>query len=303
MKLASGYAIDLEGLFVVLLQACCYHFYLGKIQTIQLKYAAAKAALQTALSRAPDVARGFRIQCTKWFTLACLLLGEIPKRTIFSQKGMVNALRPYLQLANVSPKSPLLIGLHNTQTLGFLLRFFGVIHQLLVTNNSQAVRIGSLELLRTTTERFLYTFEADRTRNVVIRLRHSAIRAGLRNINISYSRISIADIARKLRLNSPDPVVEIENILAKAIRDGTIHATLDHSRGWMVSKESRDIYSTNEPRIAFNSRIALCFDIHNEAARAIVPVETDKEIEKRPREVTEEELAELIADHDSDYPF
>ncbi|CDY54331.1 BnaCnng26770D [Brassica napus] len=33
----------------------------------------------------------------------------------------------------------------------------------------------------------------------------------------------------------------------------------------MVSKETGDIYSTNEPQTAFNSRIAFCLNMHNEA--------------------------------------
>ncbi|KAK4794139.1 hypothetical protein SAY86_012133 [Trapa natans] len=244
-------------------QICCYHFYLGKIQTVQLKYPAARAALQTALLRAPDVAHGFRIQCTKWFTLACLLLGEIPKRRIFYQKGMVNALRPYLQLAN-------------------------------------SVRISDLELLKTTTERFKDRFKADQTSNVIVRLQHSAIRAGLRSINLSYSRISLAEIAIKLKIKSPDPVVDMENILAKAIRNGVVHAKLDHSRGLIVSKESEDIYSSNDPQIAFSSRIAFCFGIHSKAVRAIVPVNRGEKDCITLSKVTEEELEDLIADYEFD---
>ncbi|KAI3863790.1 hypothetical protein MKW98_031382, partial [Papaver atlanticum] len=44
----------------------------------------------------------------------------------------------------------------------------------------------------------------------------------------------------------------------KGIRDGAIDATLDHANGWMESKETGDVYSTNEPQSAFNSRIAFC---------------------------------------------
>ncbi|XWS24527.1 hypothetical protein CRYUN_Cryun28dG0110600 [Craigia yunnanensis] len=115
----------------------------------------------------------------------------------------------------------------------------------------QAVQIGDLELFRTVAEKYASTFSTDKTHNLIVRLRHNVIRTGLRNISISYSRISLADVAEKLRLNSETPVADATSIVAKAIRDGAIDATLDHANGWMVSKETGDIYSTNEPQIAF----------------------------------------------------
>ncbi|KAF9604583.1 hypothetical protein IFM89_008027 [Coptis chinensis] len=57
--------------------------------------------------------------------------------------------------------------------------------------------------------------------------------------------------------------------LTNAIRDGAIDATIDHANGWMVSKETGDVYSTNEPQFAFNSRISFCLNMHNEAVRAL----------------------------------
>lgn len=41
-------------------------------------------------------------------------------------------------------------------------------------------------------------FAADKTGNLVARLRHNVIRAGLRRINLAYSRISLQDVAAKL---------------------------------------------------------------------------------------------------------
>ncbi|MFS8016273.1 hypothetical protein Hanom_Chr15g01366611 [Helianthus anomalus] len=51
--------------------------------------------------KAPVVALGFRVQCNKWAVIVRLLLGEIPERTVFMQKGMEKALRPYFELTNV----------------------------------------------------------------------------------------------------------------------------------------------------------------------------------------------------------
>ncbi|GJW12040.1 probable 26S proteasome non-ATPase regulatory subunit 3 [Tanacetum coccineum] len=168
-----------------------------------------------------------------------------------------------------------------------------------------AVRIGDLELFKTTAEKFSSTFSTDRTNNLIVRLRHNVIRTGLRNISISYSRISLADVATKLRLDSPNPVADAESIVSKAIRDGAIDATIDHANGWMLSKETGDIYSTNEPQMAFNSRIAFCLNMHNEAVRALrFPPNSHKEKEsaekRRERQQQEQELAQHIAEEDDD---
>ncbi|GAA0167484.1 protease [Lithospermum erythrorhizon] len=249
-------------------QFCRYLFYLGKIRTIQLEYTDAKESLLQAARKAPVAALGFRVQCTKWAVIVRLLLGEIPERTVFMQRGMEKALRPYFELTN-------------------------------------AVRIGDLELFRTVVEKFSSTFSSDRTNNLIVRLRHNVIRTGLRNISISYSRISLADVAKKLRTDSENPVADAEGIVAKAVRDGAIDATLDHANGWMVSKETGDIYSTNEPQIAFNSRIAFCLNMHNEAVRALrFPPDSDKDKEtaekRRQRQQQEQELAKHIAEEDDD---
>lgn len=52
-------------------------------------------------------------------------------------------------------------------------------------------------------------------------------------ISLSYSRISLVDIAMKLQLDSPQ---DAEYIIAKAVRDGVIEASLDHHDGYMQSK-------------------------------------------------------------------
>ncbi|KAF9590742.1 hypothetical protein IFM89_038043 [Coptis chinensis] len=95
----------------------------------------------------------------------------------------------------------------------------------------QAVRVGDLELFRNVADKFASTFNSDRTHNLIVRLRHNVIRTGLRNISISYSRISLKDVAEKLRLNSENPVADAGSIVAKAIRDGAIDATIDHANG------------------------------------------------------------------------
>ncbi|KAL5982978.1 hypothetical protein ACLOJK_017058 [Asimina triloba] len=259
-------------------QFCRYLFYLGKIRTIQLDYTDAKDSLLQAARKAPIAARGFRIQCNKWAVIVRLLLGEIPERTVFMQNGMKKALRPYFELTNEVEVTLVQI---------------------------QAVRIGDLELFRAVADKFASTFSVDRTHNLIVRLRHNVIRTGLRNISISYSRISLADVAKKLRLDSANPVADAESIVSKAIRDGAIDATIDHANGWMVSKETGDVYSTNEPQLAFNSRIAFCLNMHNEAVRALrFPPNSHKKEEsaekRRERQQQEQELAKHIAEEDDD---
>ncbi|KAA3462821.1 putative 26S proteasome non-ATPase regulatory subunit 3 [Gossypium australe] len=246
-------------------QFCRYLFYLGKIRTIQLEYTDAKECLLQAARKAPIAALGFRVQCNKWAIIVRLLLGEIPERTVFMQKGMEKALRPYFELTN-------------------------------------AVCIGDLELFRSVAEKFSSTFSSDRTHNLIVRLRHNVIWTGLRNISISYSRISLVDVAKKLRVDS---VADAESIVAKAIRDGAIDVTLDHASRCMLSKKTGDIYSMTEPQTVFNSRIAFCLNMHNEAVRALrFPPNSHKEKEsaekRRERQQQEQELAKHIAEEDDD---
>ena len=67
------------------------------------------------------------------------------------------------------------------------------------------------------------------TLSLVLRLRHSVIKTGLRNISLSYSKISFADVAENLRWTA----IDAEYVCAKAIMDGVIDATLDHDGGFL----------------------------------------------------------------------
>lgn len=58
-----------------------------------------------------------------------------------------------------------------------------------------------------------------------MRLRHNVIKTGVRMINLSYSRISLADIADKLQLDSPE---DAEFIIAKVIVVGTASVLVTH---------------------------------------------------------------------------
>jgi 26S proteasome regulatory subunit N3 len=83
-------------------------------------------------------------------------------------------------------------------------------------------------------------------------------------MSLSYSRISLRDICLRLGLDSEESA---EYIVAKAIRDGVIEATLDHEHGYMKSKEVGDIYATREPGEAFHERIRACLALHDESVK------------------------------------
>eukprot|EP00727_Mastigamoeba_balamuthi_P014165 m51a1_g9371 putative 26s proteasome non-atpase regulatory subunit 3-like (494) ;mRNA; r:193819-195953 len=207
-------------------------YYQGRIRAVQLDYAGAMSCLQQALRKAPhrSSARGFHLAVNKMLVIVQLLSGEIPERSTFSQKGMRKELAPYLRLA-------------------------------------QAVRVGDLAAFRAAVEAHRATYLRDGILTLITRLRHNVIKAGLRKISVSYSRISLADVAAKLQLGGS--VEDCEFIVAKAIRDGVINAVIDHEGGYMRSRGNLDIYATQQPHTAFHQRISFCLKLHNDAIRAM----------------------------------
>ncbi|MFS8016264.1 hypothetical protein Hanom_Chr15g01366491 [Helianthus anomalus] len=71
-------------------------------RTIQLEYTDAKESLLQAARKAPVAALGFRVQCNKWAVIVRLLLGEIPERTVFMQKGMEKACKATLGATGIA---------------------------------------------------------------------------------------------------------------------------------------------------------------------------------------------------------
>ncbi|PVD35684.1 hypothetical protein C0Q70_02647 [Pomacea canaliculata] len=242
-------------------------YYLGRIKAAQLEYSEAHKHLLQAMRKAPQhSAVGFKQTVQKLAIVVELLLGDIPDRSVFRQPTMRKTLAPYFQL-------------------------------------TQAVRNGNLPKFNETLVKFGPKFQGEDTYTLIVRLRHNVIKTGVRMISLSYSRISLADIAQKLTLDSPE---DAEFIVAKAIRDGVIEATIDHEKGYVQSKETSDIYSTREPMSAFHQRISFCLDIHNQSVKAMrfPPKSYNKDLEsaeeRREREQQELESAKEIADEDFD---
>jgi len=205
-------------------------FYLGRIEAAQLEYSDAHKHLLQAMRKAPQhSAMGFKQTVQKLAITVELLLGDIPDRSVFRTPQMVKTLAPYFQL-------------------------------------TQAVRGGNLKKFNETLATYGDKFQAENTYTLIVRLRHNVIKTGVRMISLSYSRISLADIAKRLCLDSPE---DAEFIVAKAIRDGVIEATIDHHNGYIKSKDAGDVYSTKEPMQAFHQRISFCLDIHNQSVKAM----------------------------------
>ncbi|CAB3377752.1 Hypothetical predicted protein [Cloeon dipterum] len=244
-----------------------HFYYLGRIKAIQLEYSAAHKHLLQAIRKAPQhTAVGFKQTVQKLAVVVELLLGDIPERQIFRHSSMRRALIPYFQL-------------------------------------TQAVRLGDLQRFEDVLKNYGTLFQKDHTYTLILRLRHNVIKTAVRAIGLSYSRISLVDITKKLLLDSPE---EAEFIIAKAIRDGVIEASLDHEKGYMRSKETSDVYCTREPQLAFHERIAFCLNIHNQSVKAMryPPKAYNKDLEsaeeRREREQQDMELAKEMAEEDED---
>merc|ERR1712168_1007295 len=248
-----------------------YLYYLGLIKAIQLDYSEAHKNLMNATRKAPQpqhVAVGFKQHVYRLAVVVQLLLGEIPDRKTFREPMLKKTLAPYYQL-------------------------------------TQAVRTGNLLLFNQVVEQYKEKFRVEKTYTLIIRLRHNVIKTGIRMISLSYSRISLFDIAEKLGLDSAE---DAEFIVGKAIRDGVIDASIDHDQKCVQSKENVDVYSTVEPQQAFHQRISFSLDIYNQSVKAMrYPAKSwNKDLEsleeQREREKQDLEYAKEIVEDDEDFP-
>ncbi|KAI1478649.1 proteasome regulatory subunit C-terminal-domain-containing protein [Daldinia eschscholtzii] len=239
-------------------QVARFLYYLGRIRAIQLRYTEAHEHLTAATRKAPasSCALGFAQTATKLLLVVELLMGDIPERATFRVPSMEQALHPYFLLV-------------------------------------QAVRVGNLEDFEVTIAEHADTFRRDGTYSLILRLRQNVIKTGIRMMSLSYSRISLRDICIRLHLGSEESA---EYIVAKAIRDGVIEATLDRERGFMKSKEVGDVYATREPGEAFHDRIRACLALHDESVKAMrfpmnqhrLELKNAQEAREREREMAKE---------------
>ncbi|KAK0113909.1 26S proteasome non-ATPase regulatory subunit [Cadophora gregata f. sp. sojae] len=246
-------------------QVARFLYYQGRIRAIQLQYSDAHEYLVAATRKAPTSpsAAGFAQTAQKLLLVVQLLMGDIPERATFRVASMERALQPYLMLV-------------------------------------QAVRVGLLGEFENVINQHAETFRRDGTYTLILRLRQNVIKTGIRMMSLSYSRISLRDICIRLKLDSEESA---EYIVAKAIRDGVIEASLDRERGFMKSKEVGDIYATREPGDAFHDRIRACLTLHDESVKAMrFPMNQHRLELKNAQEAREREreMAKEIQDGDLD---
>ncbi|ODQ67592.1 hypothetical protein NADFUDRAFT_45658 [Nadsonia fulvescens var. elongata DSM 6958] len=245
--------------------AARYLYYLGRINAIQLDYSSAHDKVIGAIRKAPQtkLASGFLQSANKLNIVIELLMGDIPERSIFSQRELERCLVPYFEI-------------------------------------TKAVRIGDITLFSETVEKHAEKLKQDGNYSLVLRLRQNVIKTGIRIMSLAYSRIPLKDICIRLHLDSEESA---EYIVAKAIRDGVIEATIDHEKGFMQSKEVLDIYSTNEPQQTYHDRIEFCLGLHDDSVKSMrYPMSLNRFDLKQVEEVREreKELASEIQEGDFD---
>lgn len=209
-----------------------YLYYIGRIKAIQLEYSDAHSKLMQAIRKAPQspkVALGFKLSAHKLAIIVELLMGGIPERTTFTQPELREGLIPY----------------------------YGI---------TQAVRSGDLKAFGDEMVKNEALFKSDKTFTLINRLRYNVIKSGLRNINISYSRISLQDICTKLGLETPQDAAQV---VAKAVVDGVIEATINHEGQYLQSNPRVNLYSSSEPQKSLHKRVAFCLQLHNDAIKAM----------------------------------
>lgn len=225
-----------------------YLYYLGKILAIQLDYSEAHSKITQAIRKAPQniqCAKGFKLAATKMEIVVELLMGEIPARSIFSNIYMRNKLVPYKQLVI-------------------------------------AVRHGDIHKFSQVMNNYQKLFQQDGVYFLIRRIHHNVIKTALRIINISYSRISIRDIGRKIGVDS---ILDVEGIIAKAIHDGVIDATIHYDTQYVESKPQSDVYLTSEPMKTFHKRIVFCLQLYSDAIKAMqYPDENEKKENEEAKE-------------------
>lgn len=247
-------------------QLCRYLYHSGRIQALRLEYTKAFSNLSQCLRKAPtNTGLGFRIAAQRLLVVVQLLMGEIPERHVFFTQGMQREHAAYLAI-------------------------------------TQAVRRGDLAVFNKVVSEQATRLQQDQTYTLISRLAHQVVKAGLRKLHLSYSRLSLHDVADRLGLPS---ATSAEFVVAKAVRDGVLDATIYHEEGYVQSHDLVDVYATKEPAEAFHRRIAYCLTTHNDAIRGMryPPDAYKKQLEasrgnrrKRNEDKTDEEKAQELED-------
>lgn len=234
-----------------------YYYYLARIQTIQLDYSSANECVITAIRKCPQTksALGFLQSATKLQIIIQLLIGEIPELSIFEDPKLMKSLKPYSAV-------------------------------------TKAVRLGDLTIFNDALVKYGKHLKKDKNYNLVLRLRQNVIKTGIRIISLSYKRISLKDICIKLHLDSE---LTAEYVVSKAIKDGVVEATINHTQGFMESNEVIDIYGTTNPQAEFDRRIKFCMQLHNDSVKAMrYPMQDEESKDSNEEALAREREQELV---------
>merc|ERR1712039_161953 len=189
-----------------------------------------------------------------------LLMGGIPERSTFMITELRQQLRPYYVI-------------------------------------TQAVRSGDLNAFKKATDSFGELFKRDKTLTLINRLRYNVIKTGLRSINTAYSRISLQDICTKLGLETPQ---DAAGVVAKAVVDGVIDATINYDEQYVTSKSRQDLYASCEPQKALHKRISWCLQMHNDTVKAMAYPDDDIKDKEEAQERREREKRDIASIDDED---
>lgn len=239
-----------------------YLYYTAYIKAIELNYQEAFARVNQALRKAPEKsAKGFKLSAQKLAIVVEMLLGEVPNRNVFTEGELANFLYPYYELTRSLVK-------------GDVQSFEGVL------------------------QKYKSVYEKDGLLILINRLTLNVIRAGLKKINLSYSKISFQDIAKKLSLPEGS---DVEYVVSKAIRDGVVSGAVDVSKGELIIAENTDTYGTNIPQQNFQKRIDFCSAIINNCNRAIMYRNQDKPDKKDNQDMDGDDLDKILAAFEEDF--
>jgi len=131
---------------------------------------------------------------------------------------------------------------------------------------TQAVRGGDLTEFSNVMKTHGEVFKKDKVLTLIHRLRYNVIKAGLKRINVAYSRISLEDVREKLGLETAQ---DAAGIVAKAVVDGVIEAMIDHDAKCVKSEVAPDLYASAVPQQQLNKRVAFCLQLHNDAVKGM----------------------------------
>ena len=152
-------------LYYILYFTMLYIFiHTGRIQAIQLEYSESYQRLILSLRKIhiTKFTNIFNLIITKLIIIVQLLMGEIPEKRVFGQENVENReiLYPYLLI-------------------------------------TQAVKNGDLTLFHNIIQKYTNIFKLDKNLTLINRLSHNVLKTGLRKLSLSYSKISLADVAGK----------------------------------------------------------------------------------------------------------